>query len=292
MAVALLVGADRHFRDVGVHGAVGQHEHDVGAAGAAVAPGLQFDGGEVRDEIGLPHVVAGAHGDEIALAGEILVFARAGGELMGRLEHEAGIVERVHHQRQVGGGDDSGALAPRAVEMPVLGIQGNREQAARAPFEALSSSVGKFDLGRAGALQHVDHVLVKVALRGGGAAGRNIEHEHICKIAAARQMHGGGRHPGARPQRGLDRKQVDGDIVGDLEPFGRDPVQIGIDAVAGFLLGHGVPRSFAAGPVPLHVGRNKRSALRRFMLTAPSVAPSALRLAAQCAALIAPYALS
>ena len=81
VAVALLVGADRHLGDVRVHGAVGEHEHDVGAAGAAVAPGLQLDGGQIGDEIRLPHVVAGPHRDEVALAGKILVLAGAVGEL-------------------------------------------------------------------------------------------------------------------------------------------------------------------------------------------------------------------
>src|SRR5499427_1442868 len=82
VAVAFLVRADRHFGDVGVHGSVGEYEHDVGPAGAAIAPGFQLDGGEIGDEIGLPHVIAGPDRDEIAFAGKIFILAGARGEFI------------------------------------------------------------------------------------------------------------------------------------------------------------------------------------------------------------------
>src|SRR3979490_1529064 len=55
MAMALLVGADRHLRDMGVHGAVGEHEHHVRSAGPARFPRLALEGRQVRDEGGFPH---------------------------------------------------------------------------------------------------------------------------------------------------------------------------------------------------------------------------------------------
>jgi hypothetical protein len=44
-----------------MQGAVGKDEHDVGAAGAAIAPRFQLNAGKVRHEIRLPHVIAGPH---------------------------------------------------------------------------------------------------------------------------------------------------------------------------------------------------------------------------------------
>ena len=57
---------------------------------------------EVGDEIRLPHVVAGPHRDEVALAGKILLLAGALGEIEIGVEDEVLVVEDVHHQRQVG----------------------------------------------------------------------------------------------------------------------------------------------------------------------------------------------
>ncbi len=241
VAVALLVGADRHLRDVGVHGAVGEHEHDVGAAGAAVAPRFQFDRCEVGDEIGLPHVVARPHGDEVAFAGEIRVLAGARGELEIGFEHEALVVEGVHDEGQVGGRDEQRALAPAAVEMTVLRVERDREQAARTPFEALLAAVGELDLGRAGAFEHADHVFVEVALRRRRAAGRYLEKKHVGEVAAALEMHRRGFDAGARPHRSLDLEEVDAVVLDDGQAFLGDPVEIGVDAVARLVLGHHVP---------------------------------------------------
>ena len=95
VAVGLLVGADRHLRDVGVHGAVGEHEHHVGAAGAALAPGLQLERRQVGDEVGLPHVAAGPHRDELAFAAEMVGRALPLGELILVVEDEASLWNRL-----------------------------------------------------------------------------------------------------------------------------------------------------------------------------------------------------
>ena len=166
VAVALLVGADRHFRNMRVHGAVGEHEHDVGAAGAAVAPGFQFDRGEIGNEIGLPHVVARPHRDEIAFAGKILVLAGP----RRRTRRSVSKMKRSSWNVFITSGRSvvetiSARSRPRAVEMAMARIERDREQAARSPFEASLAAVGELDLGRAGAFQHIDHILIEMALR-------------------------------------------------------------------------------------------------------------------------------
>ena len=233
MAMAFLVGADRHFRDMRVHGAVGEHEHDVGAAGAAIAPGLQFDAGEIGNEIGFPHVVAGAHGNHVALA--VVVGALAGSLHEGEVgvEHELFVVKHVQNQRQVGRGDEQRPLAPAGVEVAVLGVERNGEQRLRPPFKAAFAAVGKFELRRAGALEHIVDVFVEVALRRGRAAWRDVEQEHVAEVAAALQVHGGAFDAIARPQPGFDLEEIDAVILGDREAFAGDPVEIGVDAIAG-----------------------------------------------------------
>ena len=233
MAMALLVGAHRHFRDMGVHGAIGQHEHDVGATRAPITPGLQLDGRQIGNEIRLPHVVARAHRDQVAFAAVVAALARALREVEGRLEDEFLVVEGVHHQRQVGGGDEQGALAAAGVEVAMLGVQRNGEEALGAPFEAALRAVSHFDLGRAGALQHVIDVLIEMALGLGGAARRQVQQEHVAEVAAALQMHGGALDAKARPHLRLDREEVDAIVLGDGDAFLGDPVEIGVYAVAG-----------------------------------------------------------
>jgi hypothetical protein len=219
-----------------VHHPVGEHEHDVGAAGAAVAPGFELDCREVGDEIRLPHVVAGTHRDEVALAGEILLLAGALDEIELGAEHEGLVVEGVHHHRQVGGGDDQRALAPAGVEVAVAGVERDGEQAARAPFEAALGAVGEFELGRAAALEHVADVLVEMALRQRRFAGRNVEHEHAGEIAAPFHVHGAALHAVARPVGGRDLEQIEAVVLGDRQALLLHPVEVRIDAVARLLL--------------------------------------------------------
>ena len=81
MAVALLVGADRHFRGMRADGVVGQHETQHGAACPARRPGLQLKGRKVGDEIGFPLMPARPDADEFAFAREIFLAADPFGEL-------------------------------------------------------------------------------------------------------------------------------------------------------------------------------------------------------------------
>jgi hypothetical protein len=193
---------------------------------------FQLDGGEVGDEIRLPHVVARAHGDEIAFAGIILVLAGAVGEVEVGVEDEFGAVERVHHQRQVGGRHDQRALAPASVEMPVLGVERNREQAARAPFEAALAAVAELELRAARPLEDVNDLLVEMPLRRGGGAGRNVDQEHVGEVAAALEMHRGAVDAVARPRRGCDGEEIDAVALDHRDGFALDPIEIRIDPVA------------------------------------------------------------
>ena len=60
-----------------MHDAVGEHEHDVRRAGAALFPGVELDRREVGDEVRLPDVVPGTDQCEVAVAGVVLVLAGA-----------------------------------------------------------------------------------------------------------------------------------------------------------------------------------------------------------------------
>jgi hypothetical protein len=188
---------------------------------------------QIGHEVRLPHVIAGTHGDEVALARVPALLARALVEVEIVLEHEFLVVERVQHERQVGRRDEQSALAARTVEMPVLGVQRNREQALGPPFEAALDAILELDLRRARPLEHVVDVLVEVTLRRRRSARRDVEQEHVGEVAAADEMHRGALHAEARPHGGFDREQVDAVILGDLHAFLRDPVEIRIDIVAG-----------------------------------------------------------
>src|SRR3984893_11906878 len=141
--------------------------------------------------------------------------------------------------------------------MAMPGVERDREQAARPPFEALLAPVGKLDLGRAGPLEYIDHDLIEMTLRRGRAARWDVEHEHIGKVAAALEMNRRRLDAVAWPHRGLDRKQVDRVVLEHPQPFRPDPVEIGIDAVARLLFAHGfLPLLLPPSPLPL-VGRGR-----------------------------------
>ena len=228
----LLVGADWHFRNVRVHGAVGEHEHDIGAAGAAIAPAFQLDRGQVRHEIGFPHVIAGADSDEVAFAGEVFLLSGARAEIEIAAKDKILIVKDVHHHRQICGADQERALGAAAVEMAIAGIKRNREQAFFAPFEGAPAAVGEFELRRAMTLEHVNDFFVEMPLRRRRSAGADGEQKHIGEIAAALEMNRRAVDVVARPGRGLDREQIDAVVLGDRNGFAGKPVEIRIDAVA------------------------------------------------------------
>src|ERR1700730_11262516 len=141
--------------------------------------------------------------------------------------------------------------------MAMPGVERDREQAARPPFEALLAPVGKLDLGRAGPLEYIDHVLIEMTVRRGRPARWYVEHEHIGEIAAALEMNRRRLDAVARPHRGLDRKQVDRVVLEHSQPFRLDPVEISIDAVARLLFAHGfLPFWMPSQPANRHENNN------------------------------------
>ena len=85
--------------------------------------------------------------------------------------------------------DQQRALGAAGVEVPVLGVERDGEQALLAPLEAAPAAVGEFELGRAVALEHVDDFFVEMALRRRRFSRRDLEDEHVGEIAAALQVH-------------------------------------------------------------------------------------------------------
>src|SRR5579875_2159865 len=73
VAVPFLVGTGLHLGYVGVHGAVGEHEHHVAAALSPGVPCLQLEAGQIRYVVGLPHVPPGSYRDECAVPAEVPV---------------------------------------------------------------------------------------------------------------------------------------------------------------------------------------------------------------------------
>ena len=105
-------------------------------------PGLELEGGEVGDEVGLPHVAAGPHRDELAFAAEIFRRALPLGEFVAVVEYEGFVVEQVEHQREIVGRGEPRALAAARIEVLIAGVERQREQALGPPFEAVLAAVG------------------------------------------------------------------------------------------------------------------------------------------------------
>src|SRR6187200_135480 len=94
-----------------VHGTLGKDEHHARTAGAALRPLLELEAGEIWNEVRLPHVAAGPHRNEVALAAEEALRALAFRKFIGVLEDEALVVEQIEHHAEVVGGGEARALA-------------------------------------------------------------------------------------------------------------------------------------------------------------------------------------
>ncbi len=168
-----------------MHRAVGQDELHVGAAGAALLPGLELEGGQIRDEIRLPHVAPRPNRDEVTLALEIALLALAIMELEAVVEDESGVVEQVQHDRQVCGGRQARPFLSAAVEVLIAAVERQGEEAVRPPLEAMAPPVVGFDHGVAVAGQDVDDLFEEVALRLGAAARSQVQDQDRDEVAAS-----------------------------------------------------------------------------------------------------------
>ena len=214
-----------------VHGAVGEDELHVRAARAAPLPGLELERGEIGDEVGLPHVPAGPHRDEVALAAEVPggAFALREPERVG--EDEVGVVKQVHHHRQVVRRREPDRFKAAAVEVLVARVQRQREQALRPPLEGMGGALVGLDRGSAVARQHVHHLLEEVLLGLGLAARRDVQHEHRDEVAAPLEVDDGAARAEPRPRRGLDCQKVDAEILDHGNALAGHPVAVRIEQV-------------------------------------------------------------
>ncbi len=181
-------------------------------------------------------------------------------------------MEEIDDHRQVVGGDQAGAVASAAVEMPVAGIERQREQAFRPPFETVGAAVFALHGCRAMAVKDIDDLLKEMALRRRFGPGSQIDDEHADEIAAPLQVNK--RPIGFQrcPRPGLDLEQIDAEILNDGNALPAGPVQIGVEQKSRL-------RRVGHRELPFLVGRqtNPRTSRRR------NAAPATIRRAGRAA---------
>ena len=130
------------------------------------------------------------------------------------IEHEALVAEHVHEERQIVAADEPRRRAAGAVGEPEAGIEGRREQRARAPFERVRLALARLDAGAAVARQHVEHLVIEMAGPVGLRAGRNLDELQRQEIAAALQVQKRRTTTAAEPPPGRGRHPVEIDRRG------------------------------------------------------------------------------
>src|SRR5215813_9355656 len=162
VAVGFFIAADRKFGDVGSHDVAGKVEVDVPAAGAAFIPYLERHvrrvGHEVHRHLESP---------DLAFAAEVVFLFRrktvGKNEIVG--ENKIEIVKQVHHERRAGYGKISNGGVTLPIEVLVLRVQRDREQAAWVPLEGLLLAVSLPYRSRSMPFQNIDHLFIKMFLR-------------------------------------------------------------------------------------------------------------------------------
>ncbi len=229
MAVPLLVGADRHLGHVRVHRAVGQHEHDVAAARTARVPLLQFERAEIGDEVRLPHVPAGPHRQEGAVAFELLGPAEPLGERLRVVPDELLVPEHVQDERQVRHCHDARRLGAAPVVVAVRAVQRDREQAAGLPFKGVPLARRRLDARASAAGEDVHDRFVEVALRRGLAARRDLDDLHVDEVAATGEVREGALRLEPRPRCQVELQEIEAEALVDGDLFLRHPLLVRID---------------------------------------------------------------
>ncbi len=162
MAMGFLVAPNRKFRNMRAHDVAGEIEIDMSAAGTAFVPYLKRHVRRVGDEVHR-HLEP----PDLPFAAEIVFLFRrkAVGKNEIVVENEIEIVKQVHHERRAGYGKkpDRGVSLP--VEVLVLCVQRNREQAARMPLEGLLLAISLPHGSGAMSLENIDHLFIKMLLR-------------------------------------------------------------------------------------------------------------------------------
>ena len=233
VGVGLLVGALGELRDVALDGAVGDDEGDVVAAGAALGPWRKLEVVEARDEVGDPLMPARFHGPEVALAAEVALIGGAALEFVVVVEDEFDLVGEVEVDGEVGDGGEAGRFGPGAVEVLVLGVEGNAEEGARAPLEGVLGAAGELDGGGAAAGDDVDELVVHVALRVQLTAGQDLGDVGVAEVAAASQVHVGAVAPQAVPGLQFNGDAVHAVHVVDGDALALGEPHVGVDLMVG-----------------------------------------------------------
>src|SRR2546429_8781165 len=162
VAMGFFVAPSPEFGNVRPHDVAGKVEVDMSSANAAFIPYFERHVPCVRHEVHRhlesPH---------LSLAAEIVFLFRR--KAIGKneivVENEIEIVKQVHHERRAGYGKkpDRGVSLP--VEVLVLCVQRNREQASRMPLEGLLLAVSLPYRSGSMTVENINHLFVKMFLR-------------------------------------------------------------------------------------------------------------------------------
>src|SRR5213594_699924 len=153
------------------------------SAGAAFIPYLERHVPCVRHEVHR-HLES----PDLSLAAEILlVFRRKAigkNEIVG--ENEIEIVKQVHHERRASYSKkpDRGVSLP--IEVLVLCVQRNREQASRVPLEGLLLTVSLPHRSGSMTVENINHFLIEVFLRSQLCSRRDFA--HVAVVGSARAL--------------------------------------------------------------------------------------------------------
>src|SRR2546423_1672602 len=122
-------------------------------------PLLQLERREVCDEVRFPLMPSGLDLAQLPIRFEVTLFAETLREDNGVVEYEAAVVEDVQNDWQVGDRAEPHGLGSRQVEVLMAGIEWDREQAARSPFQRALISSGHLEQGAAVALEHMNDLV-------------------------------------------------------------------------------------------------------------------------------------
>src|ERR671925_146288 len=161
MAMRFFISPNRKFGDMGSHDVAGEIEIDVSSAGAAFIPYLE------RHVPGVGHEVhRHLQSPDLSFAAEILLVFR--GEAVGKneivSENEIEIVKQVHHKRRAGYSKIPDGGVTLSVEVLVLCVQRDSEQAARVPLERLLFAVSLPHRSGSMPVENVNHLLIEMFL--------------------------------------------------------------------------------------------------------------------------------
>ena len=198
-------------------------------------PAPRSRGGHERQVHGVGHEVRVEQEPALfAPVGEVVRLAvEAVIEVVPRVEHEVEVTEGVDDDRRIGHGDEACGVLAGAVEVLVPGVQRNRKERARLPFEGdLLPGVVPHGRGPA-SVEHVDHLLEQLTLRSELLARRDLA--DVAVVRRARRIMVQEHAAPAAPRPGLELDGVQVRHVkraDDLQPFRTHPPR-----VRGFLLG-------------------------------------------------------